>query len=65
VRVTVDLSRCQGYANCVSVAPDIFDLDEETGQAAVLAPEPPLELHESALAAVAGCPVQAISVEEG
>jgi ferredoxin len=65
MRIIVDLSRCQGYANCVAVAPGIFDLDEETGQAAVLVPEPPPELHEAALSAVAGCPVQAISVEKG
>jgi ferredoxin len=64
VRVVVDLSRCQGYANCVAVAPDVFDLDDETGQAAVLMPEPPAEFQQAALSAVAGCPVQAIAVEE-
>lgn len=64
MRVVVDLSRCQGYANCVGVAPEIFDLDEATGQALVIQPEPGEELHDAARAAVAGCPVQAISVEE-
>jgi ferredoxin len=64
MRVTVDLSRCQGYANCVGVAPEIFDLDDASGQAVVIAPEPPRELHDAARQAVAGCPVQAISVEE-
>ena len=64
MRVTVDLSRCQGYANCVGVAPEIFDLDEASGQAEVTNAEPPAELHDAAHQAVAGCPVQAISVEE-
>jgi ferredoxin len=63
MRVVVDLTRCQGYANCVAVAPEIFDLDEATGQAQVLQPEPGEELHGAAEAAIAGCPVQAISVE--
>ena len=64
MQVTVDLSRCQGYANCVGTAPEIFDLDEETGQAVVLVPEPPTDLYEAARAAVAGCPVQAITADE-
>ncbi len=64
MHVTVDLSRCQGYANCVGTAPEIFDLDENTGQAVVLMPEPAADLREAALAAVAGCPVQAIAVDD-
>lgn len=64
LRVTVDLSRCQGYANCVAVAPDVFDLGAETGQAVVVQPEPPAELHDAARQAEAGCPVQAITIDE-
>lgn len=63
MRVVVDLSRCQGYANCVGVAPEIFDLDAETGQAVVLQEDPPADQREPALQAEAGCPVQAIVVE--
>lgn len=64
MRVTVDLSRCQGYANCVATSPDIFDLDDDSGQAIVLISEPPSELHEAARAAAVNCPVQAIVTEE-
>ncbi len=64
MRVTVDLSRCQGYANCVLAAPDIFDLDDETSQAIVLEPSPPADRYEAARQAEAGCPVQAITLEE-
>lgn len=64
MRVIVDLSRCQGYGNCVSTAPEIFDLDEESGQAVVLAPEVPADQVDAARQAVAMCPVQAIQLVE-
>ncbi|MFZ0040240.1 MAG: ferredoxin [Solirubrobacteraceae bacterium] len=64
MRVVVDLSRCQGYANCVSTAPDIFDLDEATAQAIVIDSDPGPELQEAARQAVLSCPVQAIILEE-
>lgn len=28
-RVELDRERCQGYGNCVLVAPDLFDIDDE------------------------------------
>ena len=62
MRVTVDLSRCQGYANCVSTAPEIFDLDDDSGQAVVLTPEVSSEELEAARLAVDMCPAQAISL---
>lgn len=64
MRVTVDLSRCQGYANCVSTAPDIFDLDDDSGQAVVLADEVAPEQLDAARQAVDMCPVQAIALIE-
>ncbi|MBV9001166.1 MAG: ferredoxin [Solirubrobacterales bacterium] len=62
MRVTVDLSRCQGYANCVTTAPDIFDLDDDSGQAVVLTPEVGPEQLDAARQAVDMCPAQAISL---
>jgi ferredoxin len=64
VRIVVDLSRCQGYANCVGVAPELFDLDPETGQAVVLQADPSPDQQDPARQAAAGCPVQAILVED-
>jgi ferredoxin len=63
MRVIVDLSRCQGYANCVQSAPNIFDLDEDTDQAVVLKADPPAELHDAARNAALSCPAQAITIE--
>lgn len=63
MRVEVDASLCQAYANCVSVAPDVFDLDDASGIAVVLQPDPPPELHDAVAQAVALCPVRAITAE--
>lgn len=64
MRVTVDLSRCQGYANCVQIAPQVFDLDDEGGQAVVVQSEPGEELHAVAREAADMCPAQAILIDE-
>lgn len=41
VKISIDLNVCQGYANCVMEAEDIFDLDEETGLAVLVPDEVP------------------------
>jgi ferredoxin len=64
MKVAVDLSKCQGYANCVIEAPDVFDLDEETGKATVLADEVPPASADDARRAAGCCPVRAITVLE-
>ncbi|WP_459548614.1 ferredoxin [Nocardia sp. X0981] len=63
--VAIDLSLCQGYGNCVSAAPDYFDIDD-AGQAVLrkahaVSPE---EI-EQVRAAVPMCPVAAITLHEG
>ncbi|HEY2056169.1 MAG TPA: ferredoxin [Solirubrobacterales bacterium] len=64
MKVRVDLATCQGYANCVVEADAIFDIDDETGKAIVLQETVPEDLAEAVRAAVASCPVDAISIEE-
>jgi ferredoxin len=64
MKVSVDTETCQGYANCVVEADAIFDIDEDTGKAVVLLATVPEDLAEAARAAVASCPVDAISIEE-
>jgi ferredoxin len=61
MRLTVDLSRCQGYGNCVSAAPELFDLDD-SGMAVVLIEEPDEGRLAAAQNAVRVCPVAAIAV---
>lgn len=63
MRITVDLTRCQGYAQCCFLAPDTFEL---AGQEALLyVPEPANDQEEAVLRAEAACPVRAILVERG
>ena len=59
--VIADLGLCQGYANCVMNAPEIFDLDE-TGIVKVLKEEIGEGDVERVRAAVAACPVSALSL---
>lgn len=63
MRVIVALEKCQGYANCVVEAPDLFDLDLETGKAVVLLDDVAARLEADARSAVANCPVAAITIE--
>jgi ferredoxin len=63
MRVSVDLGKCQGYANCVAVAPDVFDL-ADNGLVLLLEEEPADDRAEDVQQAVRLCPVQAIVVED-
>lgn len=64
MNVSVDQSVCREYANCIIEAPDVFDLDEETGKAVALVVEPAPAQHEEVRAAAASCPVRAITLHE-
>jgi ferredoxin len=57
----VDLDRCQGYAQCCFLAPDVFELHGE--EALWYDPTPDRAQREHVLRAAAACPVQAIEVE--
>jgi ferredoxin len=61
MRVSVDPNVCQAYANCVTFAPAVFELDDARGVAVVRTPEPPHELHDAVEQAIALCPTRAIS----
>ena len=62
-RVVVDLDTCQGYANCVMIAPEVFDINEETGVAALLQETPDDSQLAAVEEAVRQCPTEAISVD--
>lgn len=63
-RVILSLDRCQGYANCVVAAPDIFDIDERAGTAILLQGAPDEALRPAAEDAVGQCPTEAISLKD-
>lgn len=64
MRLEVNLTLCQGYANCVDAAPAVFDLGED-GLAVLLQVEPAAEHEEAAREAARLCPVRAIKVKAG
>jgi ferredoxin len=49
---------------CVVRAPEIFGQSERDGLVQVLQPNPPAALHQVARDAAAGCPVQAITLDD-
>lgn len=64
MRVSVDGSKCQGHNRCVTIAPELFDTDDE-GYAVVIGDgSVPTDLLDKARLAVANCPEYAISIED-
>ncbi|MFJ3203236.1 ferredoxin [Streptomyces sp. NPDC086989] len=62
MRLVVDLNRCQGYAQCAFLAPDVFAMHGDEG---LLYDPQAQDAHRARVAqAVAACPVQAILVDE-
>jgi ferredoxin len=61
VRIAVDLNRCQGYAQCAFLAPEIFAMHGE--EALLYDPDPDETQREKLDRAAAACPVQAVLVD--
>ncbi|GGT46583.1 MULTISPECIES: ferredoxin [Nonomuraea] len=62
MRIVVDLTRCQGYAQCVFLAPRVFRLHGE--EALLYTPAVPDDQLERVRQAAVACPVQAILLGE-
>lgn len=62
LRLVVDLNRCQGYAQCAFLAPDVFAMHGDEGL--LYDPQAEDAQRERVAQAVAACPVQAILVDE-
>lgn len=61
--IVADLTKCQGYANCVVAAPDLFDLSSEE-LVVVLKKDIDASERPAAEEAVAACPAAALRLEE-
>ncbi|GLW33730.1 FAD-dependent oxidoreductase [Actinoplanes regularis] len=61
MRVVVDLTRCQGYAQCAFLAPEVFRMVGD--EALLFDPAPSDEQRVKVLRAAAACPVQALRVD--
>ena len=60
MRVVVDRDRCEGNAVCVTLAPEVFKLDDDD-YATVIADPVPVEQEARAEQAIAECPRAALS----
>jgi ferredoxin len=61
--VKADLQACQGYANCVVAADDVFDIDDD-GVVVVLRTTVPEAERARIEEAARTCPVSALRVED-
>jgi ferredoxin len=59
-RIEIDPVTCVGFAECVSTAPEVFELDEFANQSTVR--DPTGAGDEEVLAAARACPVSAITL---
>lgn len=62
MRVRVDEDACLGDGSCVSICPEVFEMEGDVAKAKI--EEVPENLHESCREAADVCPVEAIIIEE-
>lgn len=63
MKVTVDEDKCCGFAACLSIAPDMFDMDSQN-VAFVLQNDPAADQFAAIRSAASACPTSAILIEE-
>jgi ferredoxin len=63
MRVVVDRDACEGHAQCVKAAPEVFRVDEDDYAEVIAQPGP--ELLEKVRDAVRRCPRAALRLEDG
>ena len=63
MHVIVDYTSCDSQGLCVSEAPAVFDLDDDTGDLKVLTATPGEDERPNVERAAFRCPKQAITVE--
>lgn len=63
MRLTLDTERCTGHGRCYSLAPELFDSDDE-GHSVLLHPEVPEGLEAQAWTAVQNCPESCLGIDE-
>jgi ferredoxin len=63
VRIVLDSELCTGHGRCYTLAPELFDTDDE-GHSVVLHPDVPEGLESQAWLAAQNCPERCITIEE-
>lgn len=63
LQLLLDLDACTGCASCMMECPNLFDIDDVSGKAILLEPNPSEDLLDDAERAVRSCPEHAIVLE--
>jgi ferredoxin len=63
MKIRYDRSACQGHGRCYSLAPDVFDADDEGYAVLKIEGDVPADLEEAATLAADNCPEFAIEIE--
>jgi len=61
-RIIIDTYLCNGCATCIEICPDVFRLDDTTGKAELISPEPAIT--DAVYQAAAFCPEKCIEVKD-
>ncbi len=64
MKINYDRSLCQGHNRCYSLAPELFDVDDEGYAILKVEGEVPAELEGKAQLCVDNCPEYAIQIEQ-
>jgi ferredoxin len=60
----IDRKRCTGHGRCYTVAPEVFDSDDEGYGVVVIDGDVPEDLQEAIKRAVLNCPEHAVSLSD-
>ncbi len=63
MKISADLSKCEGLGMCEAMAPDVFEVQDE-GQVLVLDESPADADRQELQAAVDACPVSALTLQD-
>jgi ferredoxin len=61
IEIHADLGKCEGYANCIVAAPDVFDIDDD-GKVVVLRASVDDGERDRVSESVRACPAAALSL---
>lgn len=64
MKISVDTGKCVSSGQCVLLAPETFDQNEEDGTVVLLAEEPPAGEQDAARQAELTCPAAAIRLAD-
>jgi len=63
MKIKYDSSKCEGHNRCYSLAPEIWDVDDEGYAILTIEGDVPAELEEKAQLTADNCPEYAIEIE--